>query len=130
MQSKIRVAVIGVGHLGRFHAQKYAALSQCALVAVVDRDAKRVQTVSQEVGAPGVERFEEILDRVDAVSIAVPTPAHYEVAKACLQAGKHVLVEKPLAGTSVEGQELVTLASRKQVVRSRPGSRSRPAPSR
>ena len=116
MQSKIRVAVIGVGHLGRFHAQKYAALSQCALVAVVDRDAKRVQTVSQEVGAPGVERFEEILDRVDAVSIAVPTPAHYEVAKACLQAGKHVLVEKPLAGTSVEGQELVTLASRKQVV--------------
>jgi predicted dehydrogenase len=116
MTNKIRVAVIGVGHLGRFHAQKYAALPRCSLRAVVDRDAKRAQAVGQEVGAPAAERFEEALGEVDAVSIAVPTPAHYEVAKACLQAGKHVLVEKPLAGTAAEGQELVTLAGRKQVV--------------
>jgi predicted dehydrogenase len=116
MTSKIRVAVIGVGHLGRFHAQKYASLNECVLTALVDRDAKRLQTVSHEIGVPGFERFEEILDRVDAVSIAVQTPAHYEVAKACLQAGKHVLVEKPLAATVVEAQELVTLANRKQVL--------------
>jgi predicted dehydrogenase len=116
MPGKIRVAVIGVGHLGRFHAQKYAALPQCTLRAVVDRDAKRAQTVGQELGVPGVERYEDVLGEVDAVSIAVQTPMHHEVAKACLMAGKHVLVEKPLAATVVEAQELVTLAGRRQVL--------------
>lgn len=116
MADRIRAAVIGVGHLGRFHAQKYAALEACELVGVVDPDGKRLQQVSAELGVPGHRTLEEVLDRVDAVSVAVPTPAHYEVVKACLQAGKHVLVEKPLAATVVEAQEMVTLAARKKAV--------------
>lgn len=116
MANRIRVAVIGVGHLGRFHAQKYAGLERCTLVAVVDQDPKRLHQVSGELGVPGCRNFQEILAGVDAVSIAVPTVGHHEVAKACLLAGKHVLVEKPLAASVAEAQELVTLAARKQVV--------------
>lgn len=116
MPARIRAAVIGVGHLGRFHAQKYASLEACELVAVVDTDPKRLQLVSSELGVPGFRAFTEVLDRVDAVSVAVPTSGHYEVVKACLLAGKHVLVEKPLAATVVEAQELVTLAARKQAI--------------
>jgi predicted dehydrogenase len=116
MGPKLRVAVIGVGHLGRFHAQKYAALDSCQLVAVVDRDAKRLNTVATELGVPGHQDYRAVLDQFDAASIAVPTVGHYEVAKACLLAGKHLLVEKPLAATVIQAQELVTLAGRRNVV--------------
>jgi predicted dehydrogenase len=110
------VAVIGVGHLGRFHAQKYAALDGCELVGVADSDPKRLQQVSHELGVAGFRDYRELLDRIDAASIAVPTPSHHEVAKACLLAGKHVLVEKPLAATVAQAQELVTLAGRKRLL--------------
>ncbi len=116
MPARIRTAVIGVGHLGRFHAQKYASLDASQLVGVVDPDNKRLQQVASELGVPGYRHVHEVLNHVDAVSIAVPTPAHHEIAKACLLAGKHVLVEKPLASTVAEAQEIVTLANRKQVV--------------
>jgi predicted dehydrogenase len=115
MTSPIRVAVIGVGHLGRFHAQKYAALAACELVAVIDSDPKRLQQVSHELGVAAYPDYRAALDRFDAASIAVPTLAHHEVAKACLLAGKHVLVEKPLAATVTQAQELVALAGRRHL---------------
>lgn len=116
MDRRLPVAVIGVGYLGRFHAQKYAALPECKLVGVVDADPARARAVGQELGVPHYTDAAAVLDQVEAVSIAVPTSRHYEVAQTCLHAGKHCLVEKPLAATVVQAQELVTLASRKNVL--------------
>jgi predicted dehydrogenase len=113
MAAPIRVAVVGVGHLGRFHAQKYAALPGCELVAVVDADAARARAVGREVGAPAGTELAAVLEQVDAVSIATPTQAHHAVGMACLLAGKHVLIEKPLAATLAEGRALVAEAERR-----------------
>jgi len=89
---KIRAAVIGVGYLGRFHAQKYAQLPACELVAVVDgRDEVR-KAVAAEVGSEALADYRGLLGKVDAVSVVTPTPAHFEIAEAFLAAGAHVLV--------------------------------------
>ncbi len=116
MDRRLPVAVIGVGYLGRFHAQKYAALPDCRLVGVVDADPARARIVGEELGVPHFSDPAAVLDQVEAVSIAVPTSKHYDVAQACLHAGKHCLVEKPLAATVAQAQELVTLAGRKNVL--------------
>lgn len=113
---RLPVAVVGVGYLGRFHAQKYAALPNCRLVGVVDASAERAKKVGEELGVPYFTDAAEVLDQVEAVSVAVPTMKHYDVAQACLYAGKHCLVEKPLAATVAQAQELVTLASRKNAI--------------
>jgi predicted dehydrogenase len=110
------VAVVGVGYLGRFHAQKYAALPECRLVGVVDSDAARAQEVGAELGVPAHTELAEVLGQVQALSIAVPTAAHHAVARACLAEGKHCLVEKPLAATVEQAAELVSLAQRKGVL--------------
>lgn len=110
--SKIRAAVIGVGYLGRFHAQKYAALPACELVAVVDgRDEVR-KAVAAEVGAQPVADFRELLGKVDAVSVVTPTPAHFEIADAFLAAGAHVLVEKPITETPEQAKSLISTAAK------------------
>jgi len=107
----VRTAVIGVGYLGRFHAQKYAALPDARLVAVVDPDAAARERVAAEVGCPAAGDFREILGEVDAVSIATPTPLHHAIARACLEHGVHVLVEKPITETLEEARDLVALAA-------------------
>ena len=108
--SKIRAAVIGVGYLGRFHAQKYAALPACELIAVVDgRDEVR-KAVAAEVGAQPVADYRELLGKVDAVSVVTPTPAHFEIADAFLAAGAHVLVEKPITETPEQAKALISTA--------------------
>ena len=106
-----RTAVIGVGYLGRFHAQKYAQLPQSRLVAVVDADAAAAARVGAELGVPGISDYREILDQVDAVSLAVPTPLHHPIGRALLGHGIHVLVEKPIATTVAEARELINVAS-------------------
>src|SRR6476661_8610527 len=93
--SKLRVAVVGVGYLGRFHAQKYASLEECELLALADPDSAAVTELSRELGTRGVANYRELLGKVDAVSVATPTGLHFEVAHAFLEAGAHVLVEKP-----------------------------------
>jgi predicted dehydrogenase len=113
MAAPIRVAVIGVGHLGRYHAQKYAALPGCELVAVVDADPARARAVGDEVGAAPASDLADVLARVDAVSIATPTQTHHAVGLACLRAGRHALIEKPLAATLSEGEALVAEAERR-----------------
>jgi predicted dehydrogenase len=110
--SKIRAAVIGVGYLGRFHAQKYAALPACELVAVVDgRDEVR-KAVASEVSAQPVADYRELLGKVDAVSVVTPTPAHFEIADAFLAAGAHVLVEKPITETPDQAKALIARATK------------------
>jgi predicted dehydrogenase len=112
----VRTGVIGVGYLGRFHAQKYASLPQSRLVAVVDPDAASRERVAAEAGCRGYGDFREILGEVDAVSIATPTPLHHAIARECLQRGVHVLVEKPITETLPEARELVELADRSGLV--------------
>jgi predicted dehydrogenase len=114
--NKIRAAVIGVGYLGRFHAQKYAQLPECELVAVVDGREDARQAVATEVGTRGVADYRELLGEVDAVSVVTPTPAHFEIAAAFLAAGAHVLVEKPITETPEQARELITVAARHQRV--------------
>ena len=112
MTETIRAAVIGVGHLGRYHAQKYAALPGCELIGVVDSDKERAESVGAELNVPAYTALEPILRHAEAVSIATPTQLHFAVGKACLEAGMHVLIEKPLAATPEQGETLTSLASR------------------
>jgi predicted dehydrogenase len=106
----MRAAVVGVGYLGRFHAQKYAALPDCELVAVVDPAEKARNAVAAELKVEGYADYRQLLGKVDAVSIVTPTPQHFEVAAAFLNAGAHVLVEKPMTATLAQGEELIALA--------------------
>lgn len=108
-----RAGVIGVGHLGQHHARLYASLPGAQLVGVSDQSAERAKVVADRHGVRVFSTVDELLPHVDVVSVAVPTSGHYAVAKACLLAGKHVLVEKPLAVTPAEAQELVQLAQQK-----------------
>jgi predicted dehydrogenase len=109
---KIKAAVIGVGYLGRFHAQKYAALPGCELVAVVDGRAEVRDAVGAEVGARSVADYRELLGKVDAISVVTPTPAHFEIADAFLAAGAHVLVEKPITETPEQARSLIASAAK------------------
>ena len=109
---RVRTAVIGVGYLGRFHAQKYASLPQSELVGVVDASAENRERVAAETGCQAFADHRDVLGRVDAVSIATPTPLHYPIARECLERGVHVLVEKPITTTLDEARSLVELASR------------------
>jgi predicted dehydrogenase len=115
-EREVRTAVVGAGYLGRFHAQKYAAAEGSKLVAVVDPDEERRDAVGAEVGAEPLAHHAGLVGRVDAVSIVTPTRSHYEIAKDLLQAGVHVLVEKPITVTAEEAGELVALAGEKDLV--------------
>lgn len=110
MKNKLRVAVIGVGYLGRFHALIYSRMPDVDLVGVVDTDAERARSVADETGCIPFSNVSEVLDCVDAVSIVVPTSSHLTVAAPFLQRGIHMLMEKPIAATREEGEELVRLA--------------------
>jgi predicted dehydrogenase len=108
--AKLRAGVIGVGHLGQHHARLYASLPDSTLVGVVDHDHGRASLIGGQYGARAYDDLPDLLKHVDVVSVAVPTSAHYSVTKACLEAGKHVLVEKPIAVLPIEAQRLVELA--------------------
>jgi len=111
--SKLRTAVVGVGYLGRFHAQKHRALDNVELVAVCDRDAERARTVAAEVGTSAVEDYRTLLGKVDAVTIAATTAEHFGLAQFFLEHGVHCLVEKPLTRTSKEAAVLTKLAAQR-----------------
>lgn len=106
----IRTAVVGVGYLGGFHAEKYAALESAELVAVVDVDMDRAQSVAGRLGAGAFANHGDIMGMVDAVSVAVPTQCHYEVARDFLRNGVGVLLEKPMTTTLEEADELIRTA--------------------
>lgn len=108
----LRVGVIGVGYLGEHHARLYSRLPGVTLVGVADCDFMRCQTIAEQYGAKAFPDATALLDEVEAVSIAVPTSAHHAVVKASLQAGVHVLVEKPIAVTREEALDVIDLAKR------------------
>lgn len=110
--SKIRTAVIGVGHLGKYHARICAESPHIELVAVVDVKEDVARHVAQEHGVAFATDVREVLDRIDAAHVVVPTDKHFAVTKLLLEAGKHVLLEKPMASTVAEADELLALARR------------------
>jgi len=110
--SEFRAAVIGVGYLGRFHAQKYAQAADCKLVAVVDTRAEARAQAAREFAVEILADYRELLGRVDLVSIVTPTPTHFAIARDFLAAGTHVLLEKPVTETLAEARELIELAAR------------------
>jgi predicted dehydrogenase len=115
MQS-LRIGVIGAGHFGRFHALKIAGAPRAVLAGVSDLDAARAKNLGQEAGgAPGLA-LGALLDASDAVVVAAPADAHFDIAEAALLAGKHVLVEKPLAATLGQADRLAALAGERHLV--------------
>ncbi len=107
---KVRVAVIGVGYLGQIHARIYHEMDNTDLVAVVDTDAAVAQDVAQSCGCQALTRAEEVLGRIDAVSVVVPTSVHLPVVRPFLEAGIHTLLEKPVALTVEESALIVRIA--------------------
>ena len=115
MSKRIRTAVIGVGHLGREHARVMSALELSQLVAVCDTNETAGRAVAEKYGVEYVRDYRELTARVDAVSIATPTVNHHETASAFLAAGVHALVEKPIARTLAEADEMIGLAAKYDV---------------
>ena len=114
--STLRTAVIGVGYLGNFHAQKYASLDHVELVGVVDADMARATEVASACGCKPFSDYQALIGQVDAVSVVVPTQMHHQVAKDFLAAGVHVLIEKPITVTVEQADELIALADAKNLV--------------
>jgi predicted dehydrogenase len=109
---KLKTAVIGVGYLGKFHAQKYASLETSELVAVVDNDADAAALIAEQNNTGAIADYRELFGKVDAVSIVVPTDRHHQIARDCLENGIDVLVEKPMTVTLEEADDLIALAKK------------------
>ncbi|MGH8728595.1 MAG: Gfo/Idh/MocA family oxidoreductase [Burkholderiales bacterium] len=107
---RLRAAVIGVGYLGAYHAQKYSELEDVEFAGVADVNASRATQIGAQYGVPSPDDYRELFGHADLVSIAVPTEAHYTVARDCLNAGLHILVEKPVTETIEQANELIALA--------------------
>ena len=114
--AKIRTAVIGAGKMGAIHTKVYSELPQSELVAVVDTDAKRVKRLSGKYNCEGFADYRELLGKVDAVTIATPTAAHYELARFFIENNIAVMIEKPLAVNVEEGKKIVELAKKQNCI--------------
>ncbi|UCD56676.1 MAG: Gfo/Idh/MocA family oxidoreductase [Candidatus Hydrogenedentota bacterium] len=110
--NKLKAGVVGVGHLGYYHARNLASLPTVELVCIADADEQRAREVAEEFGARAFSDYKELAPIVDAVSVAVPTSKHFEVTSYFLAKGKHVLLEKPIAATIEEADELIRLSGR------------------
>ncbi|QLY26804.1 Gfo/Idh/MocA family protein [Bdellovibrio sp. KM01] len=115
MSKKLRGAVVGVGYLGNFHAQKYKNNPHVELVGVCDHFPAQADKIAAELGVQSFHRPQDLIGQVDLVTIAASTQSHYEVAKLFLQNGIHVNVEKPITATVPQAEELLTLAEKHKV---------------
>ena len=113
----VNIAVVGVGYLGKFHAQKYHQLENSNLVALVDNSSSTLQDIAGDFPNVTTESdYHSIIDQVDAVSIVTSTPSHHSIAKDFLSKGKHVLLEKPITSTSDQAAELIKIASENNAI--------------
>lgn len=115
-EKTIPAAVVGVGYLGRFHAEKYAASAKADLLAVVDIDPARAKEIAGLVGAEALTDYRELFGRAKCASVAVPTRLHYQVARDLIEAGIDVLVEKPLTADIAQARQLVEAADSRGVI--------------
>ena len=108
--ARIKVGVVGVGHLGQHHARIYAGNPQCQLIGVADSDVKTAQKIARQYGTEPFTNYKDMFGKVDALSIAVPTVHHHAIASECLKQGIHLLVEKPITSTVEQAHDLIELA--------------------
>ena len=116
MAGQLRIGIAGAGHFGRFHALKVAAGARCRLAGIYDPDAGRAATVGREAGGAGAMPLPALLDACDALIVAAPAEFHFDLAARALQAGRHVLVEKPMAATLGQADELSAIAQAGRLV--------------
>ncbi|HEV2840351.1 MAG TPA: Gfo/Idh/MocA family oxidoreductase [Chthoniobacterales bacterium] len=114
--NKLRVGVVGVGHIGKNHARLYAALSGAQFTAIYDTDQARAQQVAGEFRVATAGSLQEFAEQVDAASIATPTNTHFEIAQKLLTQDKHLLIEKPIAENTAHASELAELAAGRRLV--------------
>jgi len=113
---KIRIGVVGIGHLGNFHLQKYQKLENVKIVGVADVDRSKADKAAAAFGCTVFADHRELVEHVDAGSVAVPTQAHHAVARDFLAAGKDVLMEKPFTATLEEADDLIKLSAAQDLV--------------
>ena len=114
--SKVKIAVIGIGYLGEFHAQKYKANKNADLIGIVDTNKQRSEEISNKIGVKSYNDYKSIIDQVDAVSIVVPTNLHYKIAKFFIENKKHVLIEKPFASNTAEARKLKKISEKNKTI--------------
>jgi len=110
-----KVGVVGTGHMGQYHVNVYSELPNAKLAGIADVSEERVEAVAKRFKTKGYTDYRKLIGQVDAVTVAVPTGKHYEVAKEFLSAGIHVLLEKPITPTLKEARELYSIAKKKKV---------------
>ena len=115
MIEKLKIGVIGTGHLGKLHTKMFTEIENCELVGIYDSNSEQAKNVSEEFKVSAISSIDELLDKVDAVSVAAITSAHYEIAKKCLKKGIHVFVEKPITATIPQAEELVIISNDKKL---------------
>src|SRR5207302_1586041 len=116
MMKKLRVGVVGVGHIGSNHARLYAEIPAADFVAIYDVDLAKANTIGKKFRARAAQSLDEFIGLVDAASVATPTNTHYEIARSLLAKGKHVLVEKPITDNTEHAAELADLAARNELI--------------
>ena len=112
---KLKVGVIGTGHLGKLHTKMFRSISNCELVGIYDSNPEQAKLVSGEFQVPALDAIENLSEKVDAVSIAATTSAHFDIAKKCFEKNVHVFIEKPITTTIKEAEELVELSEKKKL---------------
>ena len=112
----INIGVIGVGHLGQHHVKHYNKIRNANLIGIFDVDSNRAAKIGKKYDVPVFENVEDLLNKVDGVSIATPTPNHSETAKLCIKYNKHVFIEKPITVTLEEADELLKLSKDKKTI--------------
>lgn len=114
--SNLKVGIIGVGHMGQYHVNVAVNIPQVEVVGCYDADANRLQEISKRFSITPYSEIDRLIEAAEALVIAVPTVYHYEIAKTCLERGRHVLLEKPMTETVEQARELVELAEKKKLV--------------
>lgn len=113
--NKLKVGVIGTGHLGKLHTKMFKSIDNCELVGIYDSNPEQSKAVSTEFNVQSTSSVEELLKKVDAVSIAATTTVHHELAKKCFEYGVHTFIEKPITVTIKEAEELVEISEMKKL---------------
>lgn len=113
---KLKVGVIGTGHLGKLHTKMFKGIENCELAGIYDSNSEQAKSASEGFAVKVSDSLESLLKNVDAVSIAATTTAHYELAKKCFENGIHVFIEKPITTTINEAEELVELSEKKNLI--------------
>ena len=116
MKQRVRIGVVGVGHLGEYHVQKYSAMEDVELVGVLDTNIDRSGEIAQRYNTRAYGSLEEMLKQVDGVSIAVPTEHHFTVASKILPQNVHVLIEKPITYDEDDANHLISMARERNLV--------------